>query len=627
MSMRKNRYPDLEAIRIEISVRAETPCDANFTAPHGCGRRFCISRLLGSLLLLFLLLPPFSHPAFAASAEIYRGNIRLAERNIQNLALQYPIVLINGSYYLPLTEEFSRAFGYEVAPYTLQYRSHGDTQWAYSPSIVLTETEASELPDSAFEETVDLTEIVPLVTAVFNERGMIRSNLPLYAIGGIAYFCPDDGDDIRGQTANILKRGTDSVPPVDLPEFFSVFEKIKKEDFVRNQGTAQTCWAFAANSALEIKIALETGKTMNFSETHLISHCPVPSSSSSGGNWRGSAAYFTRGIGPVVEREEDARHDGNVLGADWISSDLNGDSGKHPATTNRTEQKGEQNRDSVRVTEFREIGGADAIKRAILKNGAVLTSIYFGSMRQRYYNGEHFAYYHDNRNDLPTHELLLIGWDDHFPAARFKETPPTDGAFIAMNSFGTNFGDGGLFYISYADDLALKRAVTIDKIAFRSEASRILSTDRTGVTHFEPSAGRGRIYAVAKLKKDGETGQRIRGVGVFSGGEALVSAYFCPQRPEREDQLTFLGDAYFREPGYKMIDSFYNVLIPDTFYIVLKYTSTDRFVIPVEAPYPGIDYPIAAEPGVNFIAYEDRGKLILTPLESDASVVVRLLVE
>ena len=49
------------------------------------------------------------------------------------------------------------------------------------------------------------------------------------------------------------------------------------------------------------------------------------------------------------------------------------------------------------------------------------------------------------------HSVSLIGWDDSYSASNFLITPPGDGAWIIKNSWGTDYGDKGYYYISYYD--------------------------------------------------------------------------------------------------------------------------------------------------------------------------------
>ena len=89
-----------------------------------------------------------------------------------------------------------------------------------------------------------------------------------------------------------------------------------------------------------------------------------------------------------------------------------------------------------------------AIKRMITKYGSVVIAFY--QNRSKYLNEETGAYYCPD-TIYSNHLVNVIGWDDNYPAYNFLTRPEVDGAWLVKNSFGTDWGNDGYFWLSYAD--------------------------------------------------------------------------------------------------------------------------------------------------------------------------------
>lgn len=101
------------------------------------------------------------------------------------------------------------------------------------------------------------------------------------------------------------------------------------------------------------------------------------------------------------------------------------------------------------IKEFRK-----EVKNHIMSNGGVWAIIDYYS---DYYNSSTNSLYNQHTVDC-NHAVTVVGWDDNYKKTNFKdgEQPKNDGAWIAVNSWGENFGDKGYFYISYDDILVEK---------------------------------------------------------------------------------------------------------------------------------------------------------------------------
>ena len=113
------------------------------------------------------------------------------------------------------------------------------------------------------------------------------------------------------------------------------------------------------------------------------------------------------------------------------------------------------------------------IKKAIVDYGYVDWSYY---SNDKYLKNGKYIYTYDS-NTSTNHAISIIGWDDTVSADNFKITydgktykPAGNGAWIMRNSWGTDHGENGYYYISYYDlSLGSANAATVSVAGLRSE--------------------------------------------------------------------------------------------------------------------------------------------------------------
>ncbi len=269
---------------------------------------------------------------------------------------------------------------------------------------------------------------------------------------------------------------------------------------VEDQKQSNLCWAFSSLSALETSLytlsLVSKSTPLNFSELDLAHNTLVHSRGwenfGEGGAFEVAYEYLSSDAGPVNEGAWEKASSANSV---WSSG--NGVSlanfystgvathGREPAgfsvleTTffpSRTtiKDKGTLNGlDESEVSE-QELANRTAIKNHIQNFGGVTATMYFD--RNTYFDG--IFYYCYNRGQLQTnHMVTLVGWNDDV-IIKGKV-----GAYIAQNSYGTSFGSGGFFYISYADEFIEDNVCGFTRIA--ESLSNSLTYDNMQGSDFE----------------------------------------------------------------------------------------------------------------------------------------------
>ncbi|HAS74429.1 MAG TPA: hypothetical protein DCS67_09820, partial [Clostridiales bacterium UBA8960] len=191
-------------------------------------------RLLFSFMLLLLFSLSTGHSsAHPVSYSIPDIGIDMLDQQVDNHALSYPIVMISGQYYFPLSWELSKVLGY-------------DAHFS-SDRILYLKTRASnydaKLSSFNFGKVLLSNSATPVTYPVLVDGQPLKSDYPLYNIGGITYLS-------IGHTHPLIKTSHENTSA--LPDKYSTLDILDKSLLIRDQGTESTCWAYAANTLFEI---------------------------------------------------------------------------------------------------------------------------------------------------------------------------------------------------------------------------------------------------------------------------------------------------------------------------------------------------------------------------------------
>lgn len=248
----------------------------------------------------------------------------------------------------------------------------------------------------------------------------------------------------------------------ELPSRFNLADKINIA--IEHQRDEGNCWTFPAIKSLETYLALNGYGEYDFSEKHLayleseeFEETLGDSKLFEGGFFEYFEDYVMKSCGPVLEEEvpysknysaEEYEYLVSLEPKAYVNETIN-----FPAINKMYNVYSEEE-----LKLFRE-----KVKKHIMGNGALYADI--KAPEDKWYNNNTYAECFKqefNKEEIvgfdftmPNHAVTIIGWDDNYSKENFNKEwrPSEDGAYIVLNSWGNSFGDNGIFYISYEDDL------------------------------------------------------------------------------------------------------------------------------------------------------------------------------
>lgn len=237
-----------------------------------------------------------------------------------------------------------------------------------------------------------------------------------------------------------------------LPEKYDARELGILSD-VRRQKPWGNCWAFATLGIMEAALTKEgevSQGAIDLSERHLayfVGH--------TGSDVLGNASGDT-----ITTSPEDAYlHGGNIYYATMKLMNWHGGAAEsaYPYAYTVEDMALDTNvaQDDIAhiencywlTTQANDAATIQAVKKMVREYGTVLWSYDHADI---YYNYSTGAYY-NNKTSGTNHAIVIVGWDDTYSKENFTTQPTNDGAWIVRNSWGSDWGKNGYFYISYED--------------------------------------------------------------------------------------------------------------------------------------------------------------------------------
>jgi len=354
---------------------------------------------------------------------------------------------------------------------------------------------------------------------------------------------------------------------------------------VKNQGGYGTCWAFATFASLESSLLKASNTWTDFSERNLAYRHGFDWGYSEGGNSYLSEAYLSRFDGPIYEIDDPYLYMGT---ADNVTGPVN-----------------------YYVREMLRFDTRDEIKNAVMTGGAVYTHMYWSSS---YYRSSDYTYHY--AGSLANHAVTIIGWDDA------KVTAGGVGAWLVKNSWGTGWGDGGYFWLSYQGTGGRWAESFRDAVSAETYSKAYYYDTFGDVGEIDTPYAFNRYVA--------SSSSRLKSVGFYTaadGANYTISVYDTFSGGRLSNLLASVSgtQAY---AGYHTVDlsSVVSLYAGNDFYVSLHITNGGDYSMAIDYRYAGYTSASTASAGESYYSYDGVSWYDLTTWNATANFCIKALV-
>lgn len=225
-------------------------------------------------------------------------------------------------------------------------------------------------------------------------------------------------------------------------------------------------------------------------------------------------------------------------------------------------------------------------KEVILNQGSV--AILYNANTDNY-NPETYAWY-NNEEENTNHVVTIVGWDDNYPKENFCEgkQPENDGAWLVRNSWGTEWGDEGYFWLSYEDKTTVSGNTYILEEA--DNYSNNYQYDITGWSYSIPLNSENPKSAKAANIFTAENDEQLEAVSFYTtdvGTSYSISIYTGVDEGQPQSGTLKLEN----QTGTELYSGYHTIELDHP----VKLNKGERFSIVIDFENPTYTAPVAIE--------------------------------